>query len=172
DRTFGSKTFRVFSFKIFFGFIPSQKVAIFTTPNCEFNVLFPDLKGFRHWDHKFEWNRKEFEEWCNTVLDKFPDYTVTLQGVGDPPPESSHVGSLSQLAVFTLKLTAQKSHEVNSNLSKETYILINEEQYPDRSENDPEPIRKSGNNFCNILYVKIHIFMISKYLCKYLNHYF
>ncbi|GIY89661.1 small RNA 2'-O-methyltransferase [Caerostris darwini] len=122
-----------------FGFI-RPKVAIFTTPNCEFNILFPDLKGFRHWDHKFEWNRKEFEEWCNTVLDKFPDYTVKLQGVGDPPPESSHVGPLSQLAVFTLKLTAQKPHEVNSNLSKETYILINEEQYPGRSENDPEPM--------------------------------
>ena len=41
----------------------SPKVAIVTTPNVEFNVMFPDLQGFRHWDHKFEWTRSEFEEW-------------------------------------------------------------------------------------------------------------
>lgn len=41
----------------------SPKVVIVTTPNVEFNVLFPDLKGFRHYDHKFEWTRAEFEEW-------------------------------------------------------------------------------------------------------------
>lgn len=46
-----------------FGFI-KPKVAIFTTPNVEFNVLFPNFyTQFRHDDHKFEWNRKQFEEW-------------------------------------------------------------------------------------------------------------
>lgn len=39
------------------------KVAVITTPNSEFNVLFPDLKGFRHYDHKFEWTRAQFEKW-------------------------------------------------------------------------------------------------------------
>lgn len=38
-----------------------------TTPNFEFNVLFPDFKQgvrkFRHPDHKFEWTRAEFEAW-------------------------------------------------------------------------------------------------------------
>jgi len=47
----------------------SPKVVIVTTPNVEFNVLFPDLKGFRHYDHKFEWTRAEFEEW--SVLSLF-----------------------------------------------------------------------------------------------------
>lgn len=41
----------------------SPKVVMVTTPNVEFNVLFPDLKGFRHYDHKFEWTRAEFQEW-------------------------------------------------------------------------------------------------------------
>lgn len=41
----------------------SPKVAIVTTPNADFNVLFPNLEGFRHWDHKFEWTREEFQEW-------------------------------------------------------------------------------------------------------------
>ncbi|PRD32474.1 UNVERIFIED_CONTAM: Hen1 [Trichonephila clavipes] len=106
-----------------FGFI-RPKVAIFTTPNCEFNVLFPNLKGFRHWDHKFEWSQKEFEEWCNNILEKFPEYTVKIKGVGDPPPESAHVGSLSQLAIFSLKLSAPKFYETNLNLSKKPYILV------------------------------------------------
>ena len=35
-----------------------------STPNKEFNVVFdlPDDKT-RHWDHKFEWTRREFEDW-------------------------------------------------------------------------------------------------------------
>lgn len=48
--------------KVVFGQL-SPKVVIVTTPNVEFNVLFPDLKGFRHYDHKFEWTRAEFQEW-------------------------------------------------------------------------------------------------------------
>lgn len=41
----------------------SPTVVIVTTPNAEFNVLFPNLEGFRHWDHKFEWTRQEFQDW-------------------------------------------------------------------------------------------------------------
>ena len=34
------------------------KLAIFTTPNREFNVVFENFEGpFRHWDHKFEFTR-------------------------------------------------------------------------------------------------------------------
>lgn len=45
-----------------FGFI-RPKVAIVTTPNADFNVLFGKMSGFRHWDHKFEWTRQEFQDW-------------------------------------------------------------------------------------------------------------
>lgn len=48
--------------EVVFGHL-SPKVVIVTTPNVEFNILFPGLKGFRHYDHKFEWTRAEFEEW-------------------------------------------------------------------------------------------------------------
>ncbi|KAG8197727.1 hypothetical protein JTE90_001649 [Oedothorax gibbosus] len=119
-----------------FGFI-RPKVAIFTTPNCEFNVLFPNLKGFRHWDHKFEWSRKEFKDWCDRVLLKFPDYTVKIEGVGEAPSESAHVGHVSQLAVFTLK-SPIKTEENISNCSKETYILIDEQNFPGRTDEEQD----------------------------------
>lgn len=45
-----------------FGFI-QPKIAIVTTPNADFNVLFDNMTGFRHWDHKFEWTRSQFEDW-------------------------------------------------------------------------------------------------------------
>jgi hypothetical protein len=45
-----------------FGFI-KPLVAIFTTPNSDFNVLFPNFTGFRHPDHKFEWSPTQFEDW-------------------------------------------------------------------------------------------------------------
>ena len=38
-------------------------VVIVSTPNSDFNVLFPRMTGFRHFDHKFEWNRREFQSW-------------------------------------------------------------------------------------------------------------
>lgn len=48
-----------------FGFI-YPKVAVFTTPNADFNVLFEHAKfpnGFRHDDHKFEWTQQQFRDW-------------------------------------------------------------------------------------------------------------
>ena len=34
-------------------------------------------------DHKFEWNRKEFEEWCVVLLDKYVDYEIIrIDGLG------------------------------------------------------------------------------------------
>jgi len=40
-------------------------LVIVTTPNSEFNELFhfPPDKQFRHWDHKFEWTRQQFQDW-------------------------------------------------------------------------------------------------------------
>ena len=39
------------------------KTVVLSTPNADFNVLFPDLRGFRHHDHKFEWTRQQFQSW-------------------------------------------------------------------------------------------------------------
>jgi hypothetical protein len=39
-------------------------LALFTTPNVEFNILFPNFHTeFRHDDHKFEWTRKQLKDW-------------------------------------------------------------------------------------------------------------
>lgn len=45
-----------------FGYI-QPSVAMFSTPNADFNVLFPNMTGFRHPDHKFEWTRDQFQSW-------------------------------------------------------------------------------------------------------------
>ena len=57
--------------RIIFG-IYRPKICVITTPNAEFNVHFPNLNygspesSFRHWDHRFEWTRREFEDWANS----------------------------------------------------------------------------------------------------------
>lgn len=45
-----------------FGYL-CPRVVVMTTPNAEYNVLFPNFSGFRHHDHKFEWTRKQFRMW-------------------------------------------------------------------------------------------------------------
>ena len=40
-------------------------LAVFTTPNVEYNPLFPggSIQQRRHWDHRFEWTRAQFQAW-------------------------------------------------------------------------------------------------------------
>ncbi|CAH1801211.1 unnamed protein product [Owenia fusiformis] len=76
------------------------RIVIVTTPNSDFNVLFPDLEGFRHWDHKFEWSRDEFRNWCEEIIAIYP-YMVRYEGIGSGPEGTDHLGSCSQMAIFT-----------------------------------------------------------------------
>jgi len=86
-----------------FGII-QPKLAIFTTPNQEYNVLFDLPTGkFRHYDHKFEWTRAEFQDWSHNICQRFPDYCVQFQGIGKPPEGKEELGSVSQLALFLRK---------------------------------------------------------------------
>ncbi|XP_062550163.1 uncharacterized protein LOC134214901 [Armigeres subalbatus] len=85
-----------------FGFI-RPKVAMFSTPNSEYNVMFDGLldNGFRHDDHKFEWTRAQFTEWCDDIIRRYPDYMVKYFGIGPPPKDHpDDIGYVSQLAVF------------------------------------------------------------------------
>ncbi len=86
-----------------FGYV-RPKLVVVTTPNSEFNVLFPNFEGpFRHWDHKFEWTRQEFRDWAAGIVGDYQDYTVlSFGGVGADPNERrrSCVGYCSQIAVF------------------------------------------------------------------------
>jgi small RNA 2'-O-methyltransferase len=59
----------------------APRVIVITTPNAEFNVLFPSLVGFRHPDHKFEWTRSQFKEWyvsCVPVILVYFNVTVVM----------------------------------------------------------------------------------------------
>jgi small RNA 2'-O-methyltransferase len=106
------------------------RLVIISTPNYEFNVVFDELerasvqsdeclngdraktahpdstsvneRKFRHYDHKFEWTRGEFQAWCqNQILKKYTNYKlVRIDGVGSPPQNYAYVGFCSQIAVF------------------------------------------------------------------------
>ena len=74
-------------------------VVIITTPNADYNVLFPSLPAgkFRHTDHRFEWTRAEFEAWCARVAEAY-GYRVRTEPLGDV---DDTYGAPSQMGVFT-----------------------------------------------------------------------
>ncbi len=74
------------------------KLVVITTPNREYNVLWPNLPAgkFRHADHRFEWTRQEFTEWAERVAEEF-GYQVRYQPVGDA---HELYGAPSQMAIF------------------------------------------------------------------------
>ncbi|XP_014471842.1 PREDICTED: uncharacterized protein LOC106742963 [Dinoponera quadriceps] len=77
------------------------KVVVITTPNVEFNVLFPNLAGgFRHQDHKFEWTRRQFQSWAENIVRKYPYYCVKFQGICYGPEDTKHLGACTQMAIF------------------------------------------------------------------------
>lgn len=86
--------------KVVFGFAKPTTV-ILSTPNAEYNVVFEKLQAetFRHDDHRFEWTRKEFSDWCNKICHEF-SYQVEIYPVGQ---EEENIGTHSQLAMFKKK---------------------------------------------------------------------
>jgi 3' terminal RNA ribose 2'-O-methyltransferase Hen1 len=85
--------------RVLFEFARPRHVVI-TTPNREYNVLFPTLPvgKMRHGDHRFEWTRGEFAEWSEAMAARF-GYQVSFEPVGPVDPQH---GSASQMAVFSL----------------------------------------------------------------------
>ena len=73
-------------------------IVLVTTPNREYNALYPDLAagGFRHPDHRFEWDRIQFTAWCAATADEY-GYQVSHEGIGDL---DAALGTPTQLAVF------------------------------------------------------------------------
>jgi 3' terminal RNA ribose 2'-O-methyltransferase Hen1 len=71
---------------------------VVTTPNAEYNQLFPFLPAgaFRHPDHRFEWSRGQFHQWSAAIGERF-GYAVAFRPVGDEHPE---LGPPTQMAVF------------------------------------------------------------------------
>jgi 3' terminal RNA ribose 2'-O-methyltransferase Hen1 len=81
------------------------KHVVLTTPNAEYNAVFETLPAgeFRHGDHRFEWNRSEFERWANGVAERFR-YEVRFEPVG--PSDAVH-GAPTQMAIFAQKEVAE-----------------------------------------------------------------
>ncbi len=75
----------------------SPGAVIVTTPNSEYNALYEGLKGMRHPDHRFEWTRAEFADWCAGVASTH-GYAVERRGIGEVDPT---LGSPTQMAIFT-----------------------------------------------------------------------
>ncbi|CAH1643663.1 unnamed protein product [Spodoptera littoralis] len=115
-----------------FGFIKPW-IVIFTTPNADFNVLFKALEknGLRRMDHLFEWTREQFNDWCSNIVVRYPNYTVTCQGIGPGPPGTLHLGCCSQLCLFT-----SKNYHKQADLNINSLALV---------ENAPTP-----NNFSDV----------------------
>ncbi|MEM1347828.1 MAG: 3' terminal RNA ribose 2'-O-methyltransferase Hen1 [Myxococcota bacterium] len=74
---------------------------IVTTPNAEYNALFPTLPEgrFRHRDHRFEWTREEFRAWAELAASRH-GYTTRFEDIGDVDP---HYGAPTQACVFVLE---------------------------------------------------------------------
>jgi len=82
-------------------------VIIITTPNADYNKLFPSLTAgeYRHSDHRFEWTREQFANWSTATATEF-GYRVTTEALG---PEDDTHGGPSQLATFVIDVEAESS---------------------------------------------------------------
>ena len=85
--------------RVLFEFARPRHIVI-TTPNQEYNVLFPTLPPgkLRHGDHRFEWTRAEFSAWAESTAARF-GYEVRMESIGTV--DEQH-GAPSQMAVFSL----------------------------------------------------------------------
>jgi len=74
------------------------RIVLITTPNAEYNEKFENLPAgkLRHRDHRFEWTRAEFQQWCAGVALRF-GYTVGFLPIG---PLDEALGAPTQLGVF------------------------------------------------------------------------
>ncbi|KAJ0065358.1 hypothetical protein NL108_007563, partial [Boleophthalmus pectinirostris] len=121
--------------EVLFGYMAPVHVII-STPNSEFNPLFPGLTGFRHPDHKFEWTRAQFQTWAQRVCVDF-GYEVEITGVGLPPGgRQEQVGFCSQIAVFHhLKGELHVTPEERSQ-GETSYTLLHRIIYPSLKDNN------------------------------------
>nr|XP_054756494.1 small RNA 2'-O-methyltransferase-like [Lytechinus pictus] len=130
--------------EVIFGYMKPTK-AVFTTPNAEFNVLFPGLKGFRHDDHKFEWTRSEFQEWGNAICSDY-GYEVEYSGLGAGPVGSEHLGFCTQVAIFNRVSCDQGSpvEPVDEDLQPMPYEEVARALYPSKQLNDEDIVGEVG----------------------------
>lgn len=80
------------------------RFVLITTPNREFNHLLSrdesNRNQFRHYDHKFEWTRTQFQQWAQNICRQYPFYRVEYDGVGHLEGKSEQYGPCTQIAIF------------------------------------------------------------------------
>jgi 3' terminal RNA ribose 2'-O-methyltransferase Hen1 len=74
------------------------RTIVLTTPNREYNVTWEAVgsERLRHPDHRFEWTRREFQDWAKGVAGRF-GYDVRFLAVG---PEDPVLGPPTHMGVY------------------------------------------------------------------------
>nr|XP_029489062.1 small RNA 2'-O-methyltransferase isoform X2 [Oncorhynchus nerka] len=116
--------------EVVFGYM-APVAAIISTPNADFNPLLPGLTGFRHYDHKFEWTKVEFQTWALKVCKEF-GYVVAFTGVGQIPAQEESIGFCSQIGVFQIDRSGRDAPRLQNNVAEEhlPYRVLYNVVYP------------------------------------------
>ncbi|KAG0196936.1 Small RNA 2'-O-methyltransferase [Mortierella sp. NVP41] len=117
------------------------KLVIVSTPNAEFNVYFPQLNYgtpesiFRNDDHRFEWTRQEFQDWCNAAAGQY-GYDVSYTGTGALPGYDPAVGLCTQFAVLHAQNPSQQHVPATPSTDNidQPYHLFSRIEYPTYNE--------------------------------------
>ncbi|XP_004449047.1 small RNA 2'-O-methyltransferase [Dasypus novemcinctus] len=110
--------------EVVFGFF-SPAMIVISTPNSEFNPLFPAVT-LRDSDHKFEWNRIQFQTWALDVA-KLYNYSVEFTGLGKPPAGAENVGYCTQIGIFRKNLAKEAESCVSE---QHVYKVVYTVTYP------------------------------------------
>ncbi|XP_054240482.1 small RNA 2'-O-methyltransferase [Indicator indicator] len=114
--------------EVVFGFM-APSIVVISTPNFEFNTLLPGLMLFRHPDHKFEWNRAQFQSWALETARHY-NYLVEFTGVGHAPRGMENVGFCTQIGVFVRKYPQTSGFAQSEKSSKTAYKMVFKAVYP------------------------------------------
>jgi 3' terminal RNA ribose 2'-O-methyltransferase Hen1 len=76
------------------------RTIVLTTPNREYNSKWVTLAAgkLRHADHRFEWTRREFQDWAASIARRFC-YIVRFVAIG---AEDTIVGAPTQMAILNV----------------------------------------------------------------------
>ncbi|XP_072723592.1 small RNA 2'-O-methyltransferase [Ciconia boyciana] len=113
---------------VVFGFM-APSIVVISTPNSEFNPLLPGVTLFRHPDHKFEWNREQFQSWALETARRY-DYSVEFTGVGHPPTGMENVGFCTQIGVFVRKYPQTSESAQSEKPTEAVYKTVFKAVYP------------------------------------------
>ncbi|XP_023497285.2 small RNA 2'-O-methyltransferase [Equus przewalskii] len=123
--------------EVVFGYF-SPSMIVISTPNSEFNPLFPSGNALRDLDHKFEWNRMQFQTWALDVANRY-NYSVEFTGVGEPPAGAENVGYCTQIGIFRKNEAKATELCISEQDDEHVYELFYTELYPSLQQ---EKVRK------------------------------